>query len=524
MKSSPRTVRRVIAGGLFLLIAAAGVFLWWGVRATPRVRDRVVAALNERFNSHVALESLEASVVPRPRAAGTGLTLRHRGRTDVPPLISIPAFEASASAMGLVRTPVHLRTVSLDGLEIYVPPGGLSPDDDDDADEAPHQPHAEQPSPILIDRIESRSAALHIASGRPGRLPRIFEIHDLVLRDFGASEGSRFEAGLTNPIPRGRVETSGVFGPWHTDEPGLTPVRGEYVFKNADLNMIKGIGGILSSVGTYTGVLERIEVDGQTETPDFSIDLAGHPVKLTTKFKAIVDGTNGDTVLERVEARLNNSTILARGSVVRTEDVKGRRVTMDVRLDGARLEDLMTLAMKANKAPLVGRVDLTTSFVLPQGEADVIDRLQLNGTFRLAQARFTNVNVQRRITTLSRRGRGEENDEGAESERVVSNLRGRFSLRNAVLSFSELTFAVPGSTVRLHGSYNLNSEMMDFKGELLTDATLADMTSGFKSMLARVAQPFFRREGGGSRIPIKIIGPRAKPEFGLDAGRVFGKD
>jgi hypothetical protein len=494
------------------------------VRATPQVRDRVVAALNERFESQVALESLDASILPRPRASGTGLTLRHRGRTDVPPLITIPSFEASAHVTGLFRTPVHLSTVPLDGLEIFVPPGGLDGDDDDDRgdEDAPHRPHADRPSPILIDRIESRAARLHVASRRPGRLPRVWDIHDLVLRDFGKAEGSRFEAGLTNPIPRGRIETSGTFGPWHTDEPGLTPVTGEYVFKNADLDAIDGIGGILSSVGTYAGVLERIEVEGQTETPDFSIDLAGQPVPLKTRFKAIVDGTNGDTHLERVEARLNNSTILARGAVVRTEDVKGRRVTLDVRLDGARLEDLMALAVKASKPPIVGRIDLTTSFLLPQGKADVVDRLQLNGTFRLAQARFTNLNVQRRITTLSRRGRGEENDEGADGERVVSNLRGRFVLRNAVLSFSELTFAVPGSTVRLSGSYNLRSEVMDFKGHLLTDATLADMTSGFKSLLARAAQPFFRREGGGSRIPIKIGGPRSKPEFGLDVGRVLG--
>jgi hypothetical protein len=129
--------------------------------------------------------------------------------------------------------------------------------------------------------------------------------------------------------------------------------------------------------------------------------------------------------------------------------------------------------------------------------------------------------VQRRITTLSRRGRGEESDEGAERERVVSNLRGRFTLQNAVLSFSELTFAVPGSTVRLRGTYNLHSEVMDFRGELLTDATLADMTSGVKSMLARVAQPFFRRDGGGSRLPIKIAGSREQPQFGLDVGRIF---
>jgi hypothetical protein len=47
------------------------------------------------------------------------------------------------------------------------------------------------------------------------------------------------------------------------------------------------------------------------------------------------------------------------------------------------------------------------------------------------------------------------------------------------------------------------------------------MTSGFKSLLARLAQPFFRRKGGGTQLPIKITGPRSKPEFGLDVGRVF---
>jgi hypothetical protein len=122
---------------------------------------------------------------------------------------------------------------------------------------------------------------------------------------------------------------------------------------------------------------------------------------------------------------------------------------------------------------------------------------------------------------LSRRGRGEESDAGAENERVVSNLRGRFRLAKGALTFSELTFAVPGSTVQLSGYYNLHSQEMNFQGELLTDASLADMTSGFKSLLARLAQPLFRRKGGGTRLPIRISGTRSKPEFGLDFGRVL---
>lgn len=494
----------------------------WAVRSAPTLRDRVVDALNARFESRLALGSLDPSVFPKPRAQGTELTLRHRGRTDVPPLITIESLDTSAGLVGLMQTPVRLETVRMKGLAVRIPPGGLGLGGGDQ--DLPHVAHAERPSPILTNRIETQSARVEIYSRRPDRLPRVWDIQNLVMNDFGASAGSHFEAGLINPVPRGVIDTQGTFGPWHSDEPGLTPVSGNYIFQNADMDVIKGLGGTLSSAGTYHGSLERIEVDGTTEMPDFSLDLAGQKVPLNTQFKAIVDGTNGDTILERVDARLNNSSIVATGSVVRTQQVKGRHIELEVRLDGARLEDLMRLAVKSTKPPLVGRVDLTTRMVLPAGSEDVVDRLQLDGTFQLAQARFTNLNVQQRITTLSRRGRGEETDEGAEHERVVSNLRGKFRLANAALTFSELTFAVPGSIVQLHGSYNLHSQEMDFSGELLTDATLADMTSGVKSLLARLAQPFFRRKGGGTRLPIRISGTRAKPQFGLDFGRVLHRD
>ena len=512
-------MKRILLVTLTSLTIVVALLAVWASRSAPRLRDHVVEAINARFESKLSLESLDPSVFPKPRASGRGLVLRHNGRTDVPPLISIESFDTSAPITGLMGSPVHLETVRLGGLAVRMPPGGLRAGSA--SQDEPHIAHAERPSPLLIDRIESRSARVEIHSRRPGRLPRIWDIQNLVMTDFGAAAGSPFNAGLINPVPRGIIDTTGTFGPWHSDEPGLTPVNGNYLFQNADMNVIKGLGGTLSSSGTYRGVLERIEVEGTTEMSDFSLDLAGQVVALNSKFKAVVDGTNGDTILERVEAMLNKSVIVATGSVVRAEDVKGRHVALDVSLDGARLEDLMQLAVKAAQPPLTGQIDMFTHLVLPAGPDDVVDRLQLDGVFQLARARFTNVDVQRRIATLSRRGRGEEGDDGLERERVVSNLRGRFKLNNARLTFSELTFAVPGSVVQLSGIYNLRSQEMNFRGELLTDASLADMTSGVKSLLARLAQPFFRRQGGGSRLPIRISGPRSKPEFGLDFGRVL---
>ena len=523
--------RRILLGLCVVIVVGSALLVRWAIHATPAVRDTVVDALNSRFDSKVDLESLQVEIYPTPRVSGKGLVLRHNGRTDVPPLITMDTFDANASVKGLIRRPLHLKDVKIEGLNIHVPPGGLSPQDKagDDEPRRPKDlpppaivPTAPPPSAVLIDSIHSKRARLEIESRRANRLPRIFDIEDLAMRGFGRAEGAEFHAGLINPIPRGRIETSGNFGPWNPEEPDLTPIKGEYAFKEANLNDIKGIGGTLSSVGTYSGVLRRVDVEGQTETPNFSIDFAGRQVPLTTRFKAIVDGTNGDTWLDHVEARLARTTIIASGAVVRTRNVKGRRVSLDLRIDHGFIEDLLRLAVKTSKNPMLGTIDLKTKFLLPQGEADVVDRLQLDGTFKLAQAKFTNYDVQRKINMLSSRGRGDENDDGS-GQSVVSNLEGTFALRDAKLTFSSLRFLVPGAIIDLSGTYGLRDEQMDFKGYFLADATLADMTHGMKSILARLAQPFFKRPGGGSKIPIRISGPRSNPQFGLDSGRILNK-
>jgi hypothetical protein len=525
------TLRRILLVSCALLLVGSALLVRWAIRATPTVRDAVVDALNARFASQVDLQDLQVSLYPAPRVGGRGLLLRHNGRTDVPPLITLDRFDTTAGIRGLLTNPIHLRDVTIEGLNIHIPPGGLNPNDDGD-DEQPRKPTDTPPQaitpvtppplPVRIDSIHSTRARLEIASHRRNRLPRIFEIEDLTMRGFGHEQGADFQAALINPVPRGRIETRGNFGPWNSGDPDLTPIKGEYTFKNANLDDIKGIGGTLSSVGTYSGVLQRVDIAGETETPDFSIDLANHKVPLTTRFKAIVDGTNGDTWLERVEARLASTTIVAKGAVVRTRNVKGRRVSLDLQIEHGRIEDLLRLAVKAGHNPMLGTIELQTKFLLPQGPADVVERLQLDGAFKLVQAQFTSIDVQRKINVLSSRGQGDENADG-NGHSVVSNLEGRFILRDARLTFPNLRFLVPGAIVELSGTYGLRDEQMDFKGFFLADATLADMTHGLKSMIARLAQPFFRRPGGGSRIPIRISGTRSNPTFGLDMRRVLNK-
>ncbi len=116
---------------------------------------------------------------------------------------------------------------------------------------------------------------LRLIPKRAGKQPREFLIHRLTMQGIGVTQRMPFKAELTNPIPRGAISTEGRFGPWGRDVPSATPVEGTYVFQNADLSTIKGIGGILTSTGEFHGPLGRIEVKGETKTPDFRLERRG---------------------------------------------------------------------------------------------------------------------------------------------------------------------------------------------------------------------------------------------------------
>jgi len=86
-----------------------------------------------------------------------------------------------------------------------------------------------------------------------------------------------------------------------------------------------------------------------------------------------------------------------------------------------------------------------------------------------------------------------------------------------VITFRRLSFEVEGAAVQLTGTYALKTELLEFHGKLVLDAKLSETTTGFKSILLKPVDPFFRKEGK-TVLPIKITGARDKPSFGLDFG------
>jgi hypothetical protein len=160
---------------------------------------------------------------------------------------------------------------------------------------------------------------------------------------------------------------------------------------------------------------------------------------------------------------------------------------------------------------MTGAVSLKTMFDLPPGEADLSDRLKLDGTFTVSGAHFTNDKLQQKIGALSLRSQGQPKLANTSvSDEILSQLRGTFALRTGVLSFAHLDFEVPGAEVSLNGKYSLDGNQFDFHGKARMQAKLSHMTTGWKS--------FFSKNGAGTEFPVKVTGTKSEPHFGLDFG------
>lgn len=505
VRPASRTLLIVIS----LVVIAVVALIVTGIHlSNPYLRRKVVEMLGQKFQADVELKEFHVFLFPGVRIEGSGLALRHEGRTDVPPLISIHEFSAQAGILGLPWKPWKVDQVTLKGLVIQIPPK------EDRGDQ--NGPKARN-IPVLIGEIVSDDAELRMLPKSDDKDPHVFAIHHLVMHSVGLDRPASFTAQLTNAVPPGEIETKGTFGPWSPDDPGQTPLAAEYTFDKADLGYFKGISGILSSKGKFGGVLERIEVEGKTSTPDFTVTLGGHPLDLETDFSATVDGTNGDTLLHPVTAHLLNTVIVAQGGVVKSQnkDKKGKEITLDVTVDKGRIEDLLRLAVKADQPPLTGAINFKTKFDLPPGHGDISDRLNLDGKFDVGDAQFTSPEVTAKIESLSRKAQGQPENKNAGSN--LSELKGNFVLDNGVISFRGLTFTVTGAQVALNGKYGLDKEDLDFHGKLRMQAKISQTTTGVKSLVLKAVDPFFRKDGK-TEIPIKITGQRDHPSFGLDLG------
>jgi hypothetical protein len=515
MKPSRRLIWWV--SSIVVLGAASGLSIsWLALRSVrpERLKARFEDVVSSRLQLSATIQDLKVVFYPRAGVEGRGLELRIPDRPDLPPFVAIDHFAITAPALRLVKqlSASHVDLVRVDGLRITIPPPGAR------GELLHHGSSWEGTSRVIVDKLVTRDATLTILRARPNQRPLVFDIHELEMTDLGFEREIAFRARLHNPVPSGQVATEGTIGPWQT-APSDLPLRGTYAFRFADLNTIRGIGGMLTSDGHYDGTPAQIRVIGTTDTPDFNLDLGGKPLPLSTTFTAVVNGANGTTHLESVDARLFHTQIHVTGDVTNLPGPAGVDIRLSAAIRGGRIEDILKLAMDTPQPPFTGALLLTSSIRVPDGKTPVRARMDLNGQFELAKATFTDGQVQRKLVELSLRSQGKPVDTSAPP--VLSDLKGGFHFAESNMQLADLSFAVPGARVVLDGEYSLPTQELAFEGDLRTDATLSKLVGGFKSLFIKPFDPIFRRDGAGAVIPIKITGTREHPQFGVRLGAAF---
>ena len=490
-------------------------------RAMPILKGRVIETLTTRFNSRVEMDGFSVSVLKGLEVSGDGLRIYPVDEVVAAgakePLIALRHFSFHANLMGLFVKPMHVGTVNVSGMAIHIPPREMR-------QQAP--PHARHLGTIKIsvDEIVFDDSKLIIGTIKPDKEPKEFEMSRIVMRNIGPDAPWKYDATLVNAIPKGDIHAAGTFGPWNNESPGDSTVTGRYTFDHADLNTIKGIGGMLSSVGEFSGQLNKIVVDGTTDTPNFSLDTANHPVPLQTKFHAIVDGTSGDTYLQPVEARLGNSEFSCSGAVVNVRG-KGHIIDLDVNVPNGHIQDFLRLSVKTSPVVMTGRLQMKTKLHIRPGKESVSQKIGLKGGFTLREIHFTNPDVEDKVDMLSLRAQGDPKDAKPGAEDVQSQMVGEFVMEDGKLNFSKLDYSLPGADVMLVGEYTLDGESFEFAGKVRTNAKVSQMVaSKWKSVLLKPVDPFFKKNGAGAEIPVKVSGTKSAPKFGLDLRHKENKD
>jgi hypothetical protein len=496
-------------------------------RIEPTVREQAIQYLRKRFDSEVELGRLQVlvpSALPfrlifgrgrgtLARVEGSDLTLRHNGRRDIPPLLSLKHFSFEFDLGTLLDTPKTVNLVTLDDLEIQIPPPGERPEFESQETGEETQAAKAASEGVVIKQVLLRNARLVILPRDHTKVPLRFEIHDLRLDSAGRDVAMKYAAVLTNPKPLGEIHSTGVFGPWAADEPGDTPLQGQYRFDNADLGIFHGIAGILRSTGSFEGTLSSINARGEATVPDFRLTSAGNRVPLSTRFEVRVDGTNGNTELKPIVATLGSTRFTTTGFVVKHDGDTRKTIFLKAMMPAGNLRDVLTLAMKGS--PLMeGTIRLNTTIGIPPLTGDVKKRLMLDGSFEVKNGKFLQSRIQEKIDALSHRAQGKTTEEDVDP--AFHRMSGDFKMAGESITFRTLAFEIPGAMINIGGVFDTASNELDFQGALMLDAKLSETQSGWKRWLLKPVDPFFSKRGAGTFLHIKIAGTTQNPQFGLN--------
>ena len=480
--------------GLFVLVCAALAVAKW-----PFTRSKVIADLEAAMQGHVEIGKFHHTWFP-PGCVAEDITFTGYGNLPDSKPITVRKMIIHSGFRGLFTK--HVSLLQAEGVRVVaLNPGYFS-----------GWKHGQDNSRVVVEKYLALDSMVEFLRGT-GDQSLQFAISRLELSPPDIHNVMTFQVTVRNPEPPGEVQASGYLGPWKADI-GQTPIAGSYSFARANLGVFHGIGGTLSSEGSFQGTLAAIEVRGKTATPDFEVTDAGHKIPLLTEFQARIHLNHGDTLLELVNARLGRSGIQADGDIKQNGNHKGKVTAMNLLVRNGRIQDFLFLFLKDPTVPMTGRFDFKGVAVLPPGKTPFNKKIQLQGNFGVGGSHLSNPVTQTNLDKLSERAEGVKDDP---PESVLSDLTGHVVLRQGIASFSNLSFRVPGAKAKLHGTYSLITHRIDLRGKVFMEANLPQATRGVTSFFLKIINPFLKKNRhGGAVVPVTVTGIYPHPIYKTD--------
>lgn len=502
-------LRRWILGAAVVTVVLAVTAILLAVN-WPFTEAAVKKTLQDRFARQVTIRKFRGSYFP-PGCVAEGVEFLHRKRKDLPPLITVDTLTLRTGYTGLFRIQKLVDYVQVAGLHIRIPP--KNPNSNQEVFPLTNSVSGKT---LIIGEIVTDNAVVEFVDRNQNEDRFLLKIDHLTLDHVSQSDPVTFHARFNNTEPPGEIRSDGQFGPWNDDDPASTKLSGSYTYEHVKLGVFEGIAGTLSSQGKFGGTLGHIDAEGNVDVPDFNVSGTNHATHLASHFQAVVDGTNGDTYLSRVESHFGRTTLIAQGDVKGHSGQHGKTVMLTVSVNGGRIEDLLHLLTGSIKPAEVGSVRFQTKLAFPPGSQSFLRRLRLDGTFGIDKSHFTDPELQQPVNRLAQSARGEtRHQEEADTSTVLSSLSGHVSANSGIAELSKVSFSEPGAVAEMGGTYNLIDKKLKLRGVLHTTGNLADTKSGFKSLVLKALGPFMKKKSM-TVVPFEITGTSSDPSFALD--------
>jgi len=467
----------------------------------PFSSQKVTQSVQENWPGKIAVQSFRRTYFPHPGCVLENVALTRGSDSSAPPLVAIQKVTIQANYHDLLLRPGYISTIILEGVKISVPAEHVT---------SPSQQRSSKSS-IRIGEVFTKDATLEV--GRKDGGPLKFEIHQLGLKSISDSSPMSYDLAMRNAEPPGEIRSRGKLGPWDRQHMNDIPLSGSYTFDDVDLGVFQGIGGTLAGKGDFHGVLGRIETEGTTDIPKFEVTRNHHAVALKAKFTATVDGMSGDTILHSVDGGFLKTPVHLEGSVAGKPGQPGKTTSLNLSVRNGRIDDVLWLFVRESKAPMEGPTNFHAHVVWPTGHQPFLKHVVLQGEFEIEHAQWTKPERQMSVNMLSKKASGKKKD--PETPNVTADLKGSVLLSNEIAKFRETSFKVPGAEAILHGTYNLEDSKIDFHGDLKTEASLSDDSSGVKAVLLKPLDPLFKKKHAGAVVPVEMSGTYHNPHFGV---------